>query len=228
MVRRLLIIILALYLLWWLFLAPMAEALSPRQARIQREVNRIEAVIRNLTQTLDWLKGLGCAIGLESMCMVEEPIGVDREVSLGHTVRVSFDVRATWYNNVRSQTDRSPCEGAFGNVCQSFERGENPIAVSRDIALYPLGRRARVRLSTNSARVECKAQNGKVFTVMDTMSDCLRRNRNLRTGRCNKPIENAIDIFIPCDGEDRTDDYCIFSVAQARANGTCNFLLTKL
>jgi len=209
-------------------------ALSPRQARITREVSRLDGVARRLEEaarsvrrTMEWLQSLGCTIGIKSMCIVEEAV-VYNDVSEGHTVRVSFQVEASWYNNLVRQTDSTPCEGKYGNICDSYRRGENPIAVSPDVVGYPLSKGSRVRLTTSSPRVECKAETRKTFTVMDVMSGCLKKDKDLRTGRCRKPVVNSIDILILCTGEERTDDYCVIEEARANANGRCEFVLTKL
>jgi len=209
-----------LYLLW--LIAEPVEARSPRESRILREVNRIEQSIRNLQQTLDWIKSLGCGIGIKSLCPYE-PVPETPIVSKGHTLLVKFDVTATRYNPVRAQTDASPCQGWAGDVCMALERGENVIAASQDIAVYPLGRLSKVKLESRSARDECQELENKVYTVMDTMSACLRKNKDLRTGRCNKPVTNAIDILTPCE-----DDECLIGIAKARAMGVCPMTIIKL
>ncbi len=161
-----------------------------------------------------------CSLGKKEFCPVEPIIP---KVSSGNTKLITFDVRVTNYNPRRSQTDASPCEGWAGNVCYAYEQGLNPVAASQDIAVYPLGRKSKIMLKSKSLRNECKALEGKIYTVMDTLSSCLRKNRDLRTGRCNTPITQQIDVFVPC-----ADSDCFNGVAKAVSFGVCQATLVKL
>ena len=48
-------------------------------------------------------------------------------------VRESGIIKFTTYNPEVGQTDDSPCQGAWGNVCDLYKEGLNPIALSRDL-----------------------------------------------------------------------------------------------
>lgn len=199
-------------------------AQSPRHARIEREIGRLESVIANLERTLGWLKQIACAAGVEKFCPKKET-EVFHAVSTGHTKIISFDVKGTFYANRVAETDETPCEGAFGNICNAVEKGVNVIAASRDIAVYPLGRGSKIKLTSLVDKAACIAQENKVFTVMDTLSDCTRANRDLRTGRCipGREITNQVDVLIPCE-----DEGCKEAAQRARIGGICQFRLTKI
>lgn len=180
---------------------------------------QMQVALKGIENMIEDTKHELCILGASSFCpQIQEP-----EVSKGHTVKVSFDVIVTRYNPVRSQTDENPCEGSFGNVCVAYEEGLNPVAASRDVAVYPLGKGAKIKLTTSDLRPECKAMDGVIYTVMDTLSDCAEKYRDLRTGRCTKEITNQIDIFEPCDDAD-----CFLGIAKAHAFGVCHAVLTKL
>lgn len=209
----------------------------------QRRIERIEQSeqyewlqmmlegLMNLAQIvqikLDAMDEAFCKAGMTEYCdEVPTP-----KVSEGHTKLIVLkNIRATFYNNLRNQTDESPCEGAGGNICEAAKNGENPIAISREYYGYPFYFGDKVKLEAIDQNPECLAWNGKVMTVMDQLAECTKKNRDLRTNRCieGKEIRNQIDIFIPCDGIEGMDNYCEKAVVKAKAAGTCRFNLIKL
>lgn len=156
-----------------------------------------------------------CNMGASNYCLLPEPV-VEEDVSNGHTKKVTFNVTSTAYTSRKIENDETPCDGAFivegKNVCQLYEEGYNPIAVSQDLTPYPLNAGDKVTLKSSSPREECKMQEGKTFTVADHM---------------NGRYESKVDIFVKCNGESKDWDYCMRSVATARAYGICTYVLTK-
>jgi len=190
-------------------------------SRIERQSNDFQAAINIL---LDQMAQQLCLLSLDKYCIQpEEPEEVTWKPS------ISLQVRATAYNNKVDQTDRSPCEGAWSingqNICQAYESGIQPIAISQDLVGHPLWKGNKVRLEFISGSEGCNAYNDQIFTVMDTLSEC---HRDWRTGRCIRPIQNQVDIFIPCGGTPGKAGYCIDAVVKAKQFGSCLVQIHRL
>src|SRR3990167_1904084 len=161
-------------------------AASKEVSKIERLITSVEATLQSLRSWLEDIKEKWCSNGVESMCPVPE-------VSMGHTVLVRIgNVKATMYNNEKRQTDDSPCHSNGKDICAAFDEGKNPIAISGDMYGYPLNLGDKVKLESLEEQPECKAYDGKVMTVMDSLSDCLSKYKDPRTGRCHPDhlIEN--------------------------------------
>lgn len=172
------------------------------EKQLQLMEQRIAVAVRGIQALIDDTKHELCLLGADAYCpVIEEPIP-----DLGEAT-ISFDVQVSKYNPVTWQTDASPCSGAFGDVCQLYEDGRNPVAVSQDIAIWPLPAGSQIYLESLDKREMCKQANG-VYQVADTM---------------NERYHNAVDIFVPCKDSD-----CIEGVGKARAFGRCSMRLTKM
>lgn len=168
-----------------------------------------------------------CSNGEMEFC----PAPVVPEVSEGHTKLIVLkNMLATFYNNTRGQTDSSPCSANGVDICKMYDDGLNPIAISQDLWGYPFQKMDKVVLESIDKNPECMEYDGKTMTVIDSKAQCLQRDRDLRTNRCNpdKLITNQIDIFIKCDGNDRDTNYCEKSIVKAKAAGVCHYNVTLL
>lgn len=82
------------------------------------------------------------------------------------TCKDAIQVSVTSYNPVEGQTDASPCNGAGGNVCEVYERGLRPIALSQDLIATLGGGPFRMGDTVEMQGGNCTGR----FTVLDTMN----------------------------------------------------------
>ena len=201
------------------------ESAVPKfKERMESALSQLESSLRVVVASLDKeieeaKRDLCLLFQADEYC--EKP---PEPVSTGHTKKISFDVRVSFYNAEERQTDHDPRKGAWGHdIVHFLEQGDNPVAASRDIAEHPLGKLAKIKLVPDAPHSECAFLADKTFTVMDKLSDCTQKNRDLRTGRCVKKITNQIDVLIPCMDED-----CFRGRAKANGLGICKATLIKL
>lgn len=101
-------------------------------------------------------------------------------------IRMQNQAIVTTYSAVEAETDSSPCEGAFGNVCNFNGQA---IALSRDL----IKARTPFDESNGYCKKNCFAEYGDIIetkgyncnytgTVLDTM---------------NKRFRNRVDILVP-------------------------------
>lgn len=94
------------------------------------------------------------------------------------TCKHAIQVSVTSYNPMEAQTDASPCHGAGGNVCDAYNNGKRPIALSQDLIATLGGGPYRMGDTVEMQGGNCTG----TFTVMDTM---------------NARWTNKADIFFP-------------------------------